>query len=53
MSTVSSVNESVEQPIRELQKRGCLFYINRGLKWLVITDSDFAHPGFCLPDGCH
>ena len=37
MSTVSSVNESVEQPIKESRKRGCLFYINRGLKWLGIT----------------
>jgi len=37
MSTVTSPSGIIEQPTNQSHKRGCLFYVKRGLKWFGIV----------------
>jgi pimeloyl-ACP methyl ester carboxylesterase len=37
MSTLTSANNSIEQTNIKSNKRGCLFYIGRGVKWFFIV----------------
>ncbi len=51
MTIISSIHETVKQPTDEYRKRGCLFYVGRGLAVLVILLSVLCLVGFVYETG--
>ncbi len=51
--TTSISSQTTTSPEATLSKRGCLFYVRRGLKWFGIILIALVVLGVDLSDRCH